>query len=149
MSASSAFTPLSQDLYSLFFCAFTIGLGSGVWNSMASVWMIELWHNKSGPFLQLLHFGFGVGNIFSPLVLEKHLVGETHENSSRTNAFATVIVADVNQSSVPEEIDRRSGLLFPFFINGVIQMIGIGHNYDPIIIFLIHSSDRIVTDVHL
>lgn len=124
MSSGSAFTPLCQELYSLYSCAFAIGLGGGVWNSMASVWMIELWQNKSAPFLQLLHFGFGVGNIFSPLVLEKHLVGETHENSSLTNVFATVIIADVNQTSVAEEIDRRSGLLFPFFLNGVLQMIG-------------------------
>ncbi|CAG2169523.1 unnamed protein product, partial [Oppiella nova] len=122
MSIGSALTPLSPDLWALYGCAFVIGMGASVWNCMCNVWMIEIWGNRSAPFLQLLHCGFGVGCIISPLILKSHLVGETHHTSS-TGSQALGNYTNETEVSMESSIDRRTGLIIPFQINGFIQIL--------------------------
>lgn len=110
LGISLILVPYSQKLWHLYLCAFVFGLGSGNWYTGLSVWIIELWQQKSPPMLQLLQFLYGIGTIFGPLIDKPYLTGEHQYNSNTTNI-------SVNE--------RRSKLKIPFLIIGVIEMIGI------------------------
>ncbi|CAG2171891.1 unnamed protein product [Oppiella nova] len=122
MSIGSALTPLSPNLSALYTCAFLVGMGASVWNSMCNVWMIELWGHRSAPLLQLLHCGFGIGNIISPLILKSHLIGEIHSNSS-TGSQSIGNYTNETDVWVESSVDRRTGLIIPFQINAFIQLL--------------------------
>ncbi|CAG2105011.1 unnamed protein product [Medioppia subpectinata] len=125
MTVGSALTPLSPDLWSLYACAFAIGMGAAVWNTMANVWLIEMWANHSSPLLQLLHCGFGAGTIISPLILKSHLVGETRYHGTVDNSTVSNYTMDGNYSQGLEKEfnERRLGLVIPFQINAAIQIL--------------------------
>ena len=119
MSTASALIPYSQTLSHIYMCGLVIGLGSGCWNGMANVWLIELWKNKSAPFLQLIQFMYGVGTILSPLVNQLFL--NEDESAGQTIAAPVLNSTFVNITSDTVN-DRRESLKTPFLINGLIQI---------------------------
>jgi fucose permease len=40
----------------------------------SNLWVIHMWGKENGPFLQFLHFSFGLGSFFAPLVVEPFLL---------------------------------------------------------------------------
>ena len=46
--------------------------------------LFSVWHDKSGPFVVMAHFVYGVGGILSPLVAEPFLI-KTQPQTTRTN----------------------------------------------------------------
>ena len=46
---------------------------SGGSDTAITAWIIELWDEKSGPFMNALHFAFGSGSILAPLIARPFL----------------------------------------------------------------------------
>ncbi|XP_054157350.1 major facilitator superfamily domain-containing protein 4A-like [Oppia nitens] len=69
-----ALTPHLSSLNLLFFNFAVNGFASGGIESSADVWIVEMWQKDCGPYVQALHFVFGIGSIVTPLVVEPYLV---------------------------------------------------------------------------
>ncbi|CAG2163524.1 unnamed protein product, partial [Oppiella nova] len=116
MSVASLLIPYSQSLPHIYACGLAVGLGSGCWNSIANVWLIEIWQNRSAPFLQLIQFMYGIGTILSPLVNQLFLNDDDITANTLSHTF-------VNKSAQTVDLVemRRESLKTPFLINGLIQ----------------------------
>ena len=76
MTALFATTPLLPHLWLVWLFALIFGVGSSINVSAYIVWTIELWHDKSGPVLQLNALGFGLGSIITSASMSPYLTGE-------------------------------------------------------------------------
>ncbi|XP_054162130.1 uncharacterized protein LOC128960084 [Oppia nitens] len=65
----SATIPLTTQVVTLYICAAMIGLCSGIFVTYIYVWGIELWTDSRLPIVQILELCFGVGSIFSTILL--------------------------------------------------------------------------------
>lgn len=80
VAIASVLIPISQTLSVLLFAMFLIGLASGILDVGCNTLLIWEHGEKAGPFLNGLHFFFGVGSLIAPLLLAQVLLrtGEIH-----------------------------------------------------------------------
>ena len=120
----AAIIPLVTELWMLYICAFVFGFGSSVSVCGYTVWTIEMWKNKAGPFLQLNDFGFGIGSILVTVILKPYLTGELGSDENYANTFdldhsaSMSNLTNFNTGTDPSEIDRRAKLMLPTLIIG-------------------------------
>ena len=69
LGIATALIPISRSLEVLFFAIFLGGLVSGVIDVGANTLIIWMHGRKVGPFLNGLHFFFGVGSLIAPFLL--------------------------------------------------------------------------------
>lgn len=132
----SALIPYSETVWHLYLAIFINGLGLGVWTNGKTVWLIEMWRQRSTPVLQLSAFMYGIGTFVGPLVAKPYLTGE--------NKIYVSALEDVNQSSYQlvvnnsitiflnnnasdvfdQNIDRCAKLKTPFLISAGLHIIG-------------------------
>ena len=119
MTVSSLLIPFSQRLWHLYLYNFILGLGAGAWINAKNVWIIELWHHRSAPVLQLSGLMFGIGSILGPLIDDPYLTGHYIHT---TRALNNETIA-VNETLI--ENQRLHNIRSPFIICAIIQVIGI------------------------
>ena len=66
--------PFNRTYPELITTFFVNGIFSGFTGTAANIHMIELWGKENGPFLQALHFSYGVGALISPLIVRPYLL---------------------------------------------------------------------------
>jgi MFS transporter, FHS family, Na+ dependent glucose transporter 1 len=69
-----ALIPISRSLEVLLFAMFLTGLASGILDVGCNTLLMWMHGEKAGPFLNGLHFFFGVGSLIAPLLLAQVLV---------------------------------------------------------------------------
>lgn len=69
--------PLCTQLATLMACTAVTGLTMGFLDTGGNVWCLDLWGRHSAPFMQALHFCFGLGALVAPLVAEPFLPATT------------------------------------------------------------------------
>jgi FHS family Na+ dependent glucose MFS transporter 1 len=74
MGAASTFIPISHSLAVLLFFMALSGLATGVLDAGCNTLLLWTHGEKSGPFMNGLHFFFGVGSFIAPLLLVKVLL---------------------------------------------------------------------------
>ncbi|KAI1309029.1 Major facilitator superfamily domain-containing protein 4A [Halotydeus destructor] len=75
ISGATAFvTPLARQIVMLFTFQLINGIASGMMDSAGNVFCLELWGKENQPFMQALHFMFGIGGLISPLIVSQYLV---------------------------------------------------------------------------
>ena len=74
MGIASLFIPISHTLGLLLFFMFLSGLATGTLDVGCNTLLLWTHGEKSGPFLNGLHFFFGVGSFIAPLLLVRVLV---------------------------------------------------------------------------
>ena len=62
--------PITPDMTIFYLFGFIGGMGAGTLDCVQTVWLIEMWTNRSGSILQLSEFSFGVGLIIGPIVVK-------------------------------------------------------------------------------
>jgi hypothetical protein len=50
------------------------GLSSGAFNNAQVVWIINIWKERSGPYLQALQFCISIGSFITPLMNKPFLI---------------------------------------------------------------------------
>lgn len=50
------------------------GIFSGAIDSVSNIWILHIWGKESPPFMQALHFAFGLGAFLAPLLAQPFLV---------------------------------------------------------------------------
>jgi MFS transporter, FHS family, Na+ dependent glucose transporter 1 len=61
--------PLMGTFYALLMVLFWLGLGLGMLDVGANLSLVWIFQSRVGPFMNALHFAFGVGAILTPLIL--------------------------------------------------------------------------------
>lgn len=72
--------PFCTKLSILMTCTAITGITMGFLDTGGNVWCLDLWGKKSAPFMQTMHFCFGLGAFIAPLVAEPFL--SPHLNNS-------------------------------------------------------------------
>ncbi|MFT3892482.1 MAG: MFS transporter [Anaerolineales bacterium] len=73
IAVASALIPIASTLPILLFAMFLMGLASGTLDVGCNTLLMWIHGEKAGPFLNGLHFFFGVGSLFAPLILAQVL----------------------------------------------------------------------------
>jgi len=70
------------------------GFFLAIYDVGSNVWIMNVWGDLSSPFIQILHFMFGVGSILGPLLAKPFLVNdellELSNNDTQCNSSGTV-----------------------------------------------------------
>jgi len=69
----AALVPISQKLWQLLTILFVLGFGKGSLDVGGNTLILWVHGNKSGPFMNGLHFFFGIGAFVAPLILAGNL----------------------------------------------------------------------------
>ncbi|KAI0238738.1 Sodium-dependent glucose transporter 1 [Lamellibrachia satsuma] len=64
----TALAPWWQQLSKLMACISFVGMSMGLLDTGGNVVCLELWGRQSAPYMQALHFSFGIGAFVAPLV---------------------------------------------------------------------------------
>lgn len=97
-------TPWCHVLWLLVACMVLLGMTMGFLDTGGNVLCLDLWGRNSGPFMQALHFSFGLGAFVAPLLAAPFL--EPTTSVLPTQMVSTVIpfqVSDLNGI----EVDRQ------------------------------------------
>ena len=65
--------PHCTSLFQLFTLGAINGFSIGSFDTAINVWILEIWGQDSGPYMQALHFTYGLGSFVAPLVCEPFL----------------------------------------------------------------------------
>lgn len=65
--------PHCTSLMQVFTLAGINGFSIGSFDTAINVWILEMWQEESGPYMQALHFTYGLGSFVAPLVCEPFL----------------------------------------------------------------------------
>jgi len=76
MGVFTVLQPLCPNIGLFYFSLYMASVGSGAWDSADAIWLVEIWKDKSPPYLNLAQCAYGVGSIIAPLIAEPYLIGE-------------------------------------------------------------------------
>ncbi|CAG2100945.1 unnamed protein product [Medioppia subpectinata] len=139
--------PYCAYLWHLYLISFIMGIGYGVYFNSNNVWILELFEDNAGPIFQLSGFVYGIGTILGPLLYQSYVTGEivplTDDNIAvaivETNGNATgggfvvdlpwIAINSTDTLAFDDDWEglsstRRSQLKVPFFISGLLILIG-------------------------
>lgn len=98
-SCAALFTFVIPHLHRLDFLLadfFAIGLFLGFWEAGSNVFILHLWGKETAPFMQSLHFMFGVGAMLIPLIAQPFLIEDGFLESVGQNiSVPTNVTAEV------------------------------------------------------
>ncbi len=73
MVVSGVLTPLVQSFFLMLVVLFVLGLGMGLVDVGGNVNLLWVFQSRVGPYMNALHFSFGVGALISPILVTKTL----------------------------------------------------------------------------
>lgn len=91
IAIASVLIPISRTLIMLLFAMFLSGMASGIVDVGGNTLLLWTHGDKSGPFMNGLHFFFGVGSLIAPLLLAQVLL-QTNDIYWMYYAFAAISV---------------------------------------------------------
>ncbi|CAG2117125.1 unnamed protein product, partial [Medioppia subpectinata] len=127
--------PFCPNIWLLYLCTFIAMVGGGAYDSSTSVWIIELWGDQSGPWLQISGLTYGLGNIFAPMIVRPYLTGDLSHRTQLVNSLVSNI-NNTNNIDINDSVDRRALLQVPYMIVGAICTIG------PVLLLIMHLVKR-------
>ncbi|XP_037036786.1 sodium-dependent glucose transporter 1-like isoform X3 [Bradysia coprophila] len=73
MVTSMFLTPYCPDKTMFFVSGGILGFSTGLYDSSQMVWMIEIWQNKAGPFIQAQHLFYAIGAVIPTVIVAPFL----------------------------------------------------------------------------
>ena len=120
-----ALIPLYANYYAFLVYSAVIGLVSGAADTSVNVWVIDIWRDRSAPFVQALQFFWSVGFIVSPLISNPFLSPESKDHKvnkifkTDQSASKDILLPDEHLKLVSE-----SKLYVPYIAAGAICLVG-------------------------
>ncbi|CAG2164568.1 unnamed protein product [Oppiella nova] len=99
MSISTALTPLLQSFPTFMILAVFFGLGEGGFDTACHAWILEMWENDNGPYMQALHFTFGLGTVLAPLISYKFLGENIHKHVNTVSSVQEFPINNMTSST--------------------------------------------------
>jgi len=105
--------PYYPSLALLYTGAFFSGFGGGSVDAGCQVLLLDIWSGRnSGPYMHALHFTFGLGAFFSPLIAKPFLVNvENMEESARSNYNGSNYDRALKNTTEMTAVDNRQLIL--------------------------------------
>ncbi|OXA60711.1 Sodium-dependent glucose transporter 1 [Folsomia candida] len=100
MSVALFLTPHVESKIVFFVLGGVLGISIGAYDCAQVVWMIEMWQEKSGPFIQCQHFCYAIGSNIPPILMGPFLRDDNDDDEL--------------------EIKKRSEMLIPFTVAGIL-----------------------------
>ena len=122
LGASVALTALSPNIAFMFSMAVIKGLTSGVFNTAQVVWIVELWEERSGPFLQALQFFISIGSFITPL-MNKPFLNHCLQNSDNKTQLSIELFGNFSRN-FKNYCENTTHIVIPFGIEGVLGLCG-------------------------
>lgn len=114
--------------YNAFLCfSAIIGLVSGAADTSVNVWILDIWGDKSAPFVQALQFFWALGFIVSPLISNPFLSKNDQQvakNMTFVNNVANTTEFSVKHETIDQSLAPKSLLHVPYGIAGALCLIG-------------------------
>ncbi len=95
LAICEAVIPWNRSVITLAINNFLLGFGGGGIDSGGNVWLLHMWGKSSAPFMQMLHFSFGVGAFIAPLIAEPFL-SPLGKNVTEDGQEIEIIAEDVH-----------------------------------------------------
>ncbi|UXI22286.1 FAM76A protein [Sarcoptes scabiei] len=127
MGITLALIPHCTSINLVFVLAAINGFSIGSFDTAINVWMLEIWSEDSGPFMQALHFTYGIGAFVAPLICEPFLSTESvhlsHHHSPSSSSMEAANDTDPFQTLNISVIDPIDYLIhIPYAIAGAITI---------------------------
>nr|XP_006812452.1 PREDICTED: major facilitator superfamily domain-containing protein 4-like [Saccoglossus kowalevskii] len=134
IAVTIALVPLCHLLWLLSIVLSVMGIAMGMIDTTANVCLIKIYGPQVSPFLQALHFCYGIGAFISPIVAEPFLLNEdcTPLLSYNQSVDTDKIARDITSPSVTDqtfttmetliEAQERTEVRFAFWIMALIQI---------------------------
>ena len=126
MGLTLAFMPHCSSISQLFILAGINGFSIGAFDTAINVWILEIWQEGSGPFMQALHFTYGIGSFVAPLICEPFLSSEAVHSGHGAPSPSKAPASGVNstQDIAHGVIDPIDFLIYiPYAIAGAITVV--------------------------
>lgn len=101
-----ALIPLYADFSAFLAFSAIIGIVSGTADSSVNVWMLDIWRDRSAPFVQALQFFWSVGFIVSPLISTPFLSADLKTKVHTTVSENVTAAASIMSSTVASVSER-------------------------------------------
>ncbi|CAG2115108.1 unnamed protein product [Medioppia subpectinata] len=133
MTVCNVIIPWNRSVISLSATQLVMGLGGGGLDTAGNVWLLHMWGKKSAPFMQALHFTFGLGAFIAPLIAEPFL-----SNKKNVTEIEGQMTADDNVMTGAGVVDDLM-IWCPYTIIGGCGLITV---VALVIMYFIKSSDK-------
>lgn len=114
MGVTLAIIPHCTTMTQMLILASVNGFSIGTFDTAINVWILEIWEEKSGPFMQALHFTYGIGSFVAPLICEPFLSSESihsgahgvpmTSSSSSTSGESSALTVMAGVTSTPSSV---------------------------------------------
>ncbi|XP_054163520.1 sodium-dependent glucose transporter 1-like [Oppia nitens] len=134
MGVSLLLMPHCTSLFQLFSLGAINGFSIGSFDTAINVWILEMWGEQSGPYMQALHFTYGLGSFVAPLLCEPflsskvmighHIKIEDYINTSATQDFdPNNTGVNITQFLTDDEIRSNPTLIYiPYAFAGAMTI---------------------------
>lgn len=119
-----ALIPLYANYYAFLVYSALIGLVSGAADTSVNVWVIDIWKDRSAPFVQALQFFWSVGFIVSPLISNPFLSPESKEHKLNKLFKTATETKDILPPEEHQRLVKHSSLHVPYIAAGAICLVG-------------------------
>ena len=128
----------------------TVGISMGFLDTAGNVMCLQTWGDKSGPYMQTLHFSFALGTTIVPLVAIPFIMDVEHNDNANTTATYNINITDndnANTTVVASTMlttsfvafEKFYGVTYIFIICAVVTVL-VGLSFLYLYCFHRHSS---------
>ncbi|KAG4076474.1 hypothetical protein HA402_005917 [Bradysia odoriphaga] len=90
MVTSMYLTPYCPNKTMFFVSGGILGFSTGLYDSSQMVWMIEIWQNKAGPFIQAQHLFYAIGAVIPTVIVAPFLNKNVNVTDLSTTGTSTI-----------------------------------------------------------
>jgi len=103
-----------------------VGVTSGAAISLCESWILEIWGNQCGPYMQALQFFRGLGYIIAPVLANPFLsIHEELDQEELNNGIMANGTTEVyDKTSTTPESHYNDRIRTPYIVNGVMLAVG-------------------------
>jgi FHS family Na+ dependent glucose MFS transporter 1 len=113
--------PFNRTLWGLIVTFFANGLVNGMLDTGSNLMVLVLWGKENGPFMQALHFSFGLGAFHAPLLAKPFLLELLEPSGNRTSDDNSTF--DYQDYVFPEYTVDDVALEIPYGVMAVFMII--------------------------
>ncbi len=103
--------PLIPHIYVMYALIGISGISNGCIDCIGNCWIIHIWGKENPPFMQILHFMYGVGALVAPFLVEPFLLNK--ETDDITNSTDTSYAGGVDELMIH----------WPFIIGSIFYLV--------------------------
>ncbi|KAG4078604.1 hypothetical protein HA402_011363 [Bradysia odoriphaga] len=94
MTTSMFLFPLFSHIYMMYVLIALAGISSGCIDCIGNCWIIHIWGKENPPFMQIIHFMYGLGALIAPFLVEPFLLNKEADDLEMHSSNSTIL-ADV------------------------------------------------------